>query len=76
MNVMACLSSALKKYGPVTPLDLTAHQTGTLGHKRDSGEVHENFQLTSIESSAYYLCHANENVAHCSSNSCLAGLDF
>jgi len=53
MNVMACLPSALKKYGPVTPLHLKAHQTGTLVHKGGSGEVHENFQLTSIESSAY-----------------------
>jgi len=53
MNVMACLPSPLKNYSPVTPLDLTAQQTGTLGHKGGSGEVHENFQLTSIESSAY-----------------------
>jgi hypothetical protein len=46
------------------------------GHKWDISEVREDLQVTSIKSSAYLLCHANENVPHRSSEGCSAGLDF
>ena len=37
----------------MTPLDQTARQTVTFGHKGGVGEVREDLQLTSIESSVY-----------------------
>jgi hypothetical protein len=46
------------------------------GHKRDISEVRKALQVTSVKSSAYLLCHANENVPHRSSEGCSAGLDF
>jgi hypothetical protein len=55
----------------VTPLDKTAHQRVNFGHKGSVGEVRKDLQVTSIKSSAYDMCHANENVPQSS-----AGLDF
>jgi len=47
-----------------------------LGHKWGVDEIRKDLQLASIKSSAYKLCHANENVPHHSSEVCSAGLDF
>ena len=55
MTVMDCLSSASKKYGPMTPLDQTAHQTVTLGQK--GGSVEKFSLLTVMQMKMCFIAH-------------------